>query len=80
MQPPRLDLAQTLNERNGRSDPATAQAFSQRPKLVRAIRAAQQDQIPKVDTCGGQGGQVKLALRIAPSNRAAAFLRCLCKQ
>jgi hypothetical protein len=40
LQPPRLDLAQTLNERDGRANPATAQAFGQRPKLVRAIRAA----------------------------------------
>ena len=80
MQPPRLDLAQTLNERDGRSDPATAQALGQRPKLVRAIRTAQQDQIPKVDSRGRQGGQVKLALRIAPGNRAAIFLRRLCKQ
>ena len=52
LQPPRLDLAQTLNERDGCADPATAQALGQRPKLVRAIRAAQQDQIPKVDPCG----------------------------
>ena len=76
LQPPRLDLAQTLNERDGRADPTTAQALGQRPKLVRAIRAAQQDQIPKVDSCGRQGGQVKLALRITPSNRATVFLRC----
>ena len=75
LQPPRLDLAQTLNERDGRADPTTAQAFGQRPKLVRAICAAQQNQIPKVDSCRRQGGQVKLALRITPSNRAAVFLR-----
>ena len=75
LQPPRLDLAQTLNERDSRANPATAQAFGQRPKLVRAIRAAQQDQIPKVDSRGRQGGQVKLALWITPSNRATVFLR-----
>jgi hypothetical protein len=80
LQPPSLDLAQTLNERDSRADPATAQAFGQRPKLVRAIRAAQQNQIPKVDSCGGQSGQVKLALWITPSNRAAVFLRCPGKQ
>jgi hypothetical protein len=80
LQPPRLDLAQTLNERDGRADPTTAQAFGQRPKLVRAICAAQQNQIPKVDSCRRQGGQVKLALRITPSNRAAVFLRCPGKQ
>jgi hypothetical protein len=56
LQSPCLDLAQTLNKRDGRADPATAQALGQRPKLVRAIRAAQEDQIPKVDTCGRQGG------------------------
>ena len=80
LQPPRLDLAQTLNERDGGADPATAQALGQRPKLVRAIRAAQQDQIPKVDSRGRQGGQVKLALWITPSNRAAVLLRCPGKQ
>jgi hypothetical protein len=52
LQPSRLDLAQTLNERDGRADPATAQALGQRPKLVCAIRTAQQDQVPKVDSCG----------------------------
>ena len=41
LQPPRLDLAQTLNERDGRSDPRATQALGQRPKQVRAIRAAQ---------------------------------------
>ncbi len=80
LQPPRLDLAQTLNERDGCADPTTAQAFGQRPKLVRTIYAAQQNQIPKIDSCGRQGGQVKLALWIAPSNRAAVFLRCPGKQ
>ena len=75
LQAPRLNLAQTLNERDGRADPATAQALGQCPKLVRAIRAAHQDQIPKADSCGRQGRQVKLALRITPSNRAAVFLR-----
>ncbi len=75
LQPSRLDLAQTLNERDGRADAATAQAFGQRPKLVRAICAAQQNQIPKADSCRRQGGQVKLSLRITPSNRATVFLR-----
>jgi hypothetical protein len=75
LQPPRLDLAQTLNERDCRADTATAQAFGHRPKLVRAICAAQQNQIPKVDSCRRQGGQVKLALWITPSNRASVFLR-----
>ena len=80
LQPPRLDLAQTLNERDCRADAATAQAFGHRPKLIRAIRAAQQDQIPKVDSRGRQSGQVKLALWITPSNRAAVLLRCPGKQ
>jgi hypothetical protein len=80
LQAPRLDLAQTLNERDGRADPTTAQAFGKRPKLVRAICAAQKNQIPKVDSCRRQGGQVKLALWITPSNRAAVFLRCPGKQ
>ena len=80
LQPPRLDLAHTLNERDGRADAATAQALGQRPKLVRAIRAAQEDQIPKVDSRGRQCGQVKLSVRITPGNRATVFLRCPGKQ
>jgi hypothetical protein len=53
LQSPCLDLAESLNESHGSTNPATAETFCQRPKLVRAIRAAKQDQIPKVDTCGG---------------------------
>ena len=80
LQAPRLDLAQTLYERDSRANAATAQALGQRPKLVRAICAAQQDQVPKVDSHSREDGQVKLALWIAPSNRAAVFLRRLGKQ
>src|SRR5258708_4887790 len=68
------------NECDRRADPAATQALTQRPELVGAICAAQQDQVPKVDPRSRQSRQVKLALGIVPCNRAAAFLRRLGKQ
>src|SRR5258706_374725 len=75
LQSPGFDLRKMLNARDRRAYAAAAQAFGQRPKLVRTFGAAEQNEMPKVDPRRRQGRQIKLALGIVPGDCAADLLR-----
>ena len=74
LQPPRFDLAETFNKRDGRADPSTSQAFGQCPQLVGTSGTAKQDQAAQLDPRGRHGGQVQFPIRIAPGDGATLFL------
>jgi len=80
LQSPGFDLRKMLNARDRRAYAAAAQAFGQRPKLVRTFGAAEQNEMPKVDPRRRQGRQIKLALGIVPGDCAADLLRGSGKQ